>query len=330
MSDNTNMNERGNQQGEFTQGVGGWAEYTVHMTETSDTVRHDVTVPPGKVIPVIFLPGVMGSNLRMSKERQNDSNLKRSDNRAWRPDDMLDLLGKGAVVTGVGLGGWFKNATPKQRQLIFDPNETEVEYYHYTQDKGRFDPEGKETQASDVRHKNVPDDLAPIPPLMGHRFVNLATRRNVRTPSSTERETPAQIARWRGWSEILFSGAYGNMLKKAEMYLNNMVAHGELNPLWRSVCVDPQDFGGSSGAPLSESDIKKISPCWYPVHAMGYNFLVSNAESAQVIAERIRGLVKGYQNRGFKCDEVIIITHSMGGLVGRGVTSPRLRQSSQR
>ena len=71
MSDNSNLNERGNHQGEFTQGVGGWAEYTVHMTETADKARHDVTVPPGKIIPVIFLPGVMGSNLRMSKKRQD-------------------------------------------------------------------------------------------------------------------------------------------------------------------------------------------------------------------------------------------------------------------
>lgn len=320
MSDNTHLNERGNHQGEFTQGVGGWAEYTVHMTETSDTVRHDVTVPPGKVIPVIFLPGVMGSNLRMSKKRQDE--LKRPDNRSWRPDDLLDKTGKLAVVTGSGMGGWFKNATPQQRQLVFDPNETEVEYYHYTADKGRFDPEGKETLASDARHQNVPDDLVPIPPLMGHRFTNLTMRGNSRNPK--KRETPAQIARWRGWSEVLFAGAYGEMLKTAETYLNNMlIKGGGLNPIWRSVCVEPKTFGATGGAAISESDIKKIAACWYPVHAMGYNFLVSNAESAKVIAERIRGLVQGYQNRGFKCDEVIIVTHSMGGLVGRALLHPR-------
>jgi len=322
MSGKKDLNERGNHQGEFSQSVGGWAEYTVHMTETTDTARHDVTVPPGKVIPVIFLPGVMGSNLRMSKERQNNSDLKRSDNRAWRPDDMLDMSGKGAVVTGVGLGGWFKNATPKQRQLVFDPSETEVEYYHYTEDKGRFDPDGKETMAADLRHKNVPDDLGSIPPLMGQRFVNLATRENNRHTPSTKRETPAQIARWRGWSEVLFAGPYGNMLKKAEMYLNNLLVHGQPNPMWRSICVDPRNFGASTGTAISEKDIKKISQCWYPVHAMGYNFLVSNAKSAKIIAERIRSLVRGYKKRGFKCDEVIIITHSMGGLVGRALLHP--------
>lgn len=70
MSDQSGLNERGNHQGEFTQGVGGWAEYTVYLTPTSDAVRHDVKLPPRKIIPVIFLPGVMGSNLRLSKQRQ--------------------------------------------------------------------------------------------------------------------------------------------------------------------------------------------------------------------------------------------------------------------
>jgi hypothetical protein len=55
---------------------------------------------------------------------------------------------------------------------------------------------------------------------------------------------------------------------------------------------------------------------------MGYNFLKSNGESAVVIAERIRGLVLGYQKRGFKCDEVIIVTHSMGGILARALIHP--------
>lgn len=48
MSNEKGLNERGNHQAEFSQGVGGWAEYTVYMTDTSDTVRHDIKVPPGQ------------------------------------------------------------------------------------------------------------------------------------------------------------------------------------------------------------------------------------------------------------------------------------------
>ena len=336
MSDAKNLNENGNHEGEFTLGVGGWAEYTVHMTETTDTIRHDVVVPPDKVIPVIFLPGVMGSNLRMTKSREEK--LERKDNRAWRPDD----ISKTDVVRGEGFGGWFKNASPAQRQLDFDPNQTEVEYYHYTESKGRFDPQGAKTLASDTRHKNVPDGLAPIPPLMGH-FTSFAADPGADALNKQRKfATVAQVARWRGWSEVFFAGPYGTMLKTAEKYLNNIVKKGEVGPLWKVrpsdalpgahagggeltelLMQDPRKFGASAGAPLSTSDLKQIAPCWYPVHAMGYNFIKSNADSAVVIADRIRGLVKGYRKRGLKCDEVIIVTHSMGGLLARALIHPR-------
>ncbi|MFC5551809.1 esterase/lipase family protein [Massilia aerilata] len=314
MNEDKGLNERGNYLGEFNQGVGGWAEYTVHMTETSDTIRHDVTVPPGKVIPVIFLPGVMGSNLRMSKKRQDE--LERADNRAWRPDDLVSSpLSVGAKV---GLGGWFRKASPAQRQLVFDPNETEVEYYHYTEDKGRFDPEGKETLAADARHRNVPDSLAPIPPLIRAQIPPPGR------PDFGKLESAAQVARWRGWSEVLFAGAYGEMLKTAERYLNNISRNGQLDPYgcWKSGSYGSL-FGPSSGLEVNMGELKKIAACWYPVHAMGYNYLKSNGDSAKAIAERIKGLVRGYQQRGFKCSEVIVVTHSMGGLVGRALLHPK-------
>ncbi len=318
----SNLNERGHHQGEFTQGVGGWAEYSVFMTETADTVRHDVTAPPGKVIPVIFLPGVMGSNLRMTKTRQKK--LERPDNRAWRPDDLVTKSGTTGIVTGTGFGGFYKNASPAQRQLVFDPNETEVEYYHYTESNGRFDPEGKETLESDARHRNVPDSFSPIPPLMGQLSSSL---RQARTGPKRNFASPAQVARWRGWSEVLFDGAYGTMLQTAERCLNNMFKKdGKLHPFWTqgaSQMRDPREFGASTGEKVTEDELKSVHRCWYPVHAMGYNFLKSNGESARVIAERIRGMVKGYQHRGFKCNEVIIVTHSMGGLVARALIHPK-------
>jgi hypothetical protein len=139
-----------------------------------------------------------------------------------------------------------------------------------------------------------------------------------------KRESPAQVARWRGWSEILFDGAYGQMLKTAESYLNNMLAGSSVNPMWKPYFADPSTFGGVDvGTALTEQDLKKIAGCWYPVHAMGYNYLKSNGETAKVIANRIRGLAKGYQKRGFKCDEVIIVTHSMGGLLARALIHPK-------
>jgi hypothetical protein len=291
------------------------------MTETSDTIRHDVKLPPRKIIPVIFLPGVMGSNLRLSKARQEE--LDRPDNRSWRPDDMVGTWNEvNLAAFDADIGGWYKNASPAQRQLMLDPNETEVEYYHYTESKGRFDPDGKETLAADQRHQNVPDGLPPIPPLIGPSL-RISQVSNRRMPP-TKRETPAQIARWRGWSEVLFKGAYGQMLTMAESCLNNMFIHDRINPSWQQVLSNPRTFGAANfDTALTEKDLRKINACWYPVHAMGYNYLKSNGESATVIAKRIRGLIAGYQKRGFQCDEVIIVTHSMGGLLARALIHPK-------
>lgn len=334
MSNAKSVNEHGNHEGSFTQGVGGWAEYTVHMTETTDTVRHDIVPPPGKVIPIIFLPGVMGSNLRMTKQRQKD--LKRTCNRSWRPDAFT----KGDAVGGTGLAGWFKNATPAERQLNFDPTQTEVEYYHYSESKERFDPEGLETRSSDLRHRNVPDSLAPIPPLMGHYTQFFQGADQAAQHTKKKFATVAQVARWRGWSEVYFAGAYGLLLRTAETYLNNMVRNRKVKAMWRGpsdatlpgsgnrsklsklLMQNPATFGATGGEPISEADLLKISECWYPVHAMGYNFIRSNAESAKTIGERIQGLVRGYKSRGFNCSEVILVTHSMGGLLARALIHP--------
>ncbi|AVR94466.1 esterase/lipase family protein [Pseudoduganella armeniaca] len=309
MTDASNTNARGNKEGNFSQGVGGFAEYTVSMTEVNDKIRHEVKVPPKKVIPIIFLPGVMGSNLRMSAKRQGE--LERPDNRAWRPDDLMNS--KVSVAMNRGFGGWYRKATPAQRQMIFDPNQTEVDYYRYTEDKGKFDPAGRLTRESDTRHQNIPDNYSPVPPLIVDKTVQNGKEVKVTTSA-------AQIARWRGWSEILVDGAYEDVLRTAEKAMNNMITkYDSIDPFsaWQ-----PHGSYMYGDMVIPKEDLRKISNCWYPVHAMGYNYLKSNIDSAKSIAERIRGVVSGYQKRGFACDEVIIFTHSMGGLVSRALIHP--------
>lgn len=114
------------------------------------------------------------------------------------------------------------------------------------------------------------------------------------------------------------------MLKTAERYLNNISRNGQIDPYgsWKPGPYS-ELFGPFSGLKVTAEELKKIAKCWYPVHAMGYNYLKSNTESAKIIADRIRGLVRGYQKRGFKCDEVIIVTHSMGGLLARALIHPK-------
>ena len=130
--------------------------YLIHASYFADG-RLSLPVPPDRVIPIIFLPGIMGSNLRMSRTRQEDT--RRADNIGWRPDDLRDTLSR-------------RKDSPAQRQRNFDPDETEVDRYEITEDAGKFDMTGAQTVDADKRHSNVPDGLpnigllmsAPLPP----------------------------------------------------------------------------------------------------------------------------------------------------------------------
>lgn len=53
-------------------------------TPKEDKAPQKMSVTPKRVIPIIFLPGIMGSNLRNSAGRQNQ--LGNRNNIAWRPD----------------------------------------------------------------------------------------------------------------------------------------------------------------------------------------------------------------------------------------------------
>ncbi len=65
---------------DFSLGMGGFADVAVVTTPVADKRKVHVRVPPGKLIPIVFLPGIMGSNLRMSRDRQKLTD--RSDNRS--------------------------------------------------------------------------------------------------------------------------------------------------------------------------------------------------------------------------------------------------------
>lgn len=55
----------------------------------------------------------------------------------------------------------------------------------------------------------------------------------------------------------------------------------------------------------------------FPVHAFGYNWSASNDFAGKELADEIEKIKKGYTDTGRKCEKVLLVTHSMGGLVAR-------------
>ena len=55
----------------------------------------------------------------------------------------------------------------------------------------------------------------------------------------------------------------------------------------------------------------------FPVYAVGYNWAASNVDSGAELATRIGEIVDHHHSKDGLCKKVIVVTHSMGGLVAR-------------
>lgn len=274
-------------------------------TPQSDSTPQVAHFAPRRVLPVIFLPGIMGSNLCIaSQERmQQLGRGKPENNIAWRPDSIsAKNVGKHTTIDVA------------ERQLTLDPATTAVDVY---------DPQSRNPELDgDGRHGNVTLRDSFRSPYLAD------------DPPGTPRAlTAVQKARQRGWGEVFFK-SYGQLLQHLETRLNNILLNGKLHPAWADVAgVDPSWWKADPRLPqaaLNEDELRKVaSGCWFPVHAIGYNWLQSNDDSARAVAARIKEIIKSYadardeNNRPrFECKQVIVVTHSMGGLVGRALIHP--------
>jgi broad specificity phosphatase PhoE len=264
------------------------------VTPQQDKKPQCARMLPKRVLPIIFLPGIMGSNLRMSAERKKE--LRQKDNIAWRPDNL-------------GVLNISKNAKSeaRERQLRLDPLQTMVDIY---------DPSGPSDVSGDGRHGNVALDKSLRSPLLTDD-----------PPTAKNRRTAVQKARARGWGEVFFK-SYGELLQHLESRLNNTFSEGKVRQEWRDVVgVDPHAWLSDPRLPqqaLTEDELKKVATgCWFAVYAFGYNWLQSNGDSAKIIAKRIKQVMNDLTQSGYECNQVIVVTHSMGGLVGRALVHPK-------
>ena len=262
------------------------------VAQASSTPRNDqrgceVHVLPHRTVPVVFIPGIMGSHLKLTPQRQAE--LKKTTDVSWRPEATMETL---AVI--------FKS--PAQRQMLLDPQATEVDRYDLS------------SPTADKRHKNV-QDVA---------YLHDGPPADCDDPDAQQQRD--RHARLRGWSEVFFD-SYGGILQTMESQLNQMCRDGQVSSEWvtgkrKVIGVPPAEWGGNGGEALRPEELQTISDAWYPVHAIGYNWLRSNGESAKEVAKRIREIIAYYKQRQFDCEKVIVVTHSMGGLVGRALIHP--------
>jgi pimeloyl-ACP methyl ester carboxylesterase len=273
-------------------------------TPTEDRAPQKMIVPPRRVIPIVFLPGIMGSNLRVSDQRQKE--LGNSNNSVWLPDK-------------VGEVGSLLYTGPARRQRLLDQEATEVDTYD-----PNSNPTGDPDETSDERNSKVDDIDVGLPYSPGSPLLVGEPRFGCNSLSIEQK------ARGRGWGEVFFS-SYRILLERLEDTLNTPIENG---PLSRMIGVDPgawQAHHAPALKPLTKDELMKaMLGNFFPVHAMGYNWLQSNYESALSIRKRIEKLIETYKEFGFECEKVIIITHSMGGLVARALAHPEMANMSDK
>ena len=248
-------------------------------------------VPPRRhVIPVIFVPGIMGSNLRATQA------YKRHQPPAWHPPN--------GAWPGIKEWNRRRRQLDAARQLQLTPAHCEVD---------------------------------------GSGEISL--------PGSTYTLT-ADEARRRGWGEVHWE-SYGMVLAELERLLNDQYADcGEATARvmeeWKLAMsfrkLSPgTSFPVPSSEPqtpepvesdirdtwrpvkgtcekLAEAEFKRLDDYYYPVWACGYNWLESNEQSARRLVARIGEVLDWYGRP--ECHfipegRVILVTHSMGGLVAR-------------
>lgn len=217
--------------------------WKTRMSPPDDTFAQLLMVPD-RTIPVIFVPGVMGSNLVQKGVDPEDAVR-------WRLDDP-GTAGRWALAD--------MDARVRRQHLRLHAMEVD-------------------------RNGTVPDDLT----------------------------IPAEELRRRGWGEV---GAlsYGEWLRWLEAALNDF--HDPHAGERATLMKDSLHALLGEGL-LSDDEVNLSYRYRMPVYACGYNWLASNVDSAQRLGRRIDEVIARYRSERKKCEKVILVTHSMGGLVAR-------------
>lgn len=264
-------------------------------------VRAKVTVGSRKVIPVIFVPGIMGSNLRIRREKKrapakgagaNAPHGSAGDSSGPREHpngdflDQSDELSPGApswrppngMIDGLVEAARWKRRSASMRQRLLNGIDLEVDE---TGDLG--------DEAAGLTHAEM---------------------------------------RARGWGEVHLD-SYGETLEKLQSHLDttfrvNKLGEREVRVHWKRVMqCEPSSWGVRKINRVTVPELEKFAQFQYPVYAVGYNWLESCAVSAQRLSARIDEIKRFWRSRKHECDRVILVTHSMGGLVARACARMR-------
>ena len=248
-----------------------------HLSPTENTTRALCIAPPNEVLPVVFVPGIMGSNLKFKKAL---TWFNKGKDVSWRPDD--------PVYTA-----WtYANLEPAERRLILDPENTELD-----------------------ERAEIPDSKLPIFKSADKKTRENWKKEYARRGWGTVMlDSYGEILYS---LELNLNSIYTDDFKVSPYWQESILgvkstanSDGKDQHPWGQIT-------GFEALSEDDLKTKIGDKYWFPVHAAGYNWLRSNEEAGKDLAERIKKITSHYRDLGFQCEKVIIVTHSMGGLAAR-------------
>lgn len=263
-------------------------QYSIATLTSTEDRREKIVLAKPYVIPILFLPGIMGTNLRKKDTKAS----------VWRPPN-ADLRGAADLI-GQLFSYLFKNTKERAGDLMTDSVE--------------IDPSG------------------PI--------------------DAGESGLPKNVLVARGWGALMRS-SYHPFMAKLQHLLNDLSRYdferceAKLQR-WAAEAgqTAPTEWGAKEGDALTREEILHAANYQFDVWAGGYNWLQSNRDSGAAIKELIEKTILPFYNEGkaivvhdtpdgkggSSCynerpapsrpmaEKVIVVTHSMGGLVSRALT----------
>ena len=248
---------------------------------SNETITHAV-LGPKYVIPIIFIPGIMGSNI------MNDKGKK-----VWFPPNGI-LAGAGAAFHGK----FFRSASNRQTELdpatTFVSNEGDIKI-NKKAIKGFGENEARARGWGTVYWDGYGEGMVFL-----EQFLNSQLIRPQAANSShnEDRDGFAGSEPWQNVTEIPEATAQQK---------------DELKQIFNPAKVF--EF-------LKKEEFEKLADYAFPVFALGYNWLQCNSDSAISVKERLNSMVKPQIAKEFPkatFKKYIIVTHSMGGLVTRAL-----------
>jgi hypothetical protein len=201
-------------------------------------------------IPIVFVPGIMGSR------------LKRGANRVWDPNSTSFMLNT------------YLFATPSQRKALLDEQGLEVDIDTSSSFQGTVQSAAMKQECGGTLGMMGFGDL---PPSMQQEIVQTADDRS-----------KAAVAQ--GWGSVAWD-FYGGIL--------GFLAGQD----WKD---DKCDFG----------------KCFvFPVYAVGYNWVQDNLKSGSYLASKFQPIIDKEKAKGLICEKIILVSHSMGGMVTRSAVT---------